>query len=57
MRWKEKVIEPQNGKAPYEVKSEWILQCVSCLEKAEVLFEGTSFCRGCLKEKLRTGEL
>lgn len=29
--------------------------CVDCAGQAGVLFEGTSYCRSCLTEKLRRG--
>lgn len=49
--------------APVEVKKEeeppkqtgW--QCIECANKADLLFEGTSYCRKCIEEKIRTGTL
>ena len=31
-------------------------KCVSCMSSSEILYEGTSYCVSCLKEKLRTGK-
>lgn len=31
-------------------------ECLACSGKATVLFEGSSYCRSCLKEKLRMGQ-
>jgi len=30
-------------------------ECIACCGRANILFEGTTYCRSCLKEKLRTG--
>jgi len=30
-------------------------KCLSCLEASDILFEGSSYCQRCLKEKLRIG--
>lgn len=58
MKW-----DKTNGKSGYveqpvlvkpDVVKDWF-ECVSCLEKATILYEGTSYCRPCIKEKLRTG--
>jgi len=40
-----------------EIKSEisFQLKCVGCTDKAEMLFQGTSYCEKCLKERVRTG--
>jgi uncharacterized protein CbrC (UPF0167 family) len=44
------VVEQKEEKQPG-------FECVSCLQKATLLFEGTSYCRTCLKEDIRTGKL
>lgn len=31
------------------------LKCLACFGHCDVLFEGSSYCQTCLKEKLRTG--
>lgn len=33
----------------------FVLKCIGCLEICDVLYEGSSFCQTCLKEKLRRG--
>lgn len=30
-------------------------ECIGCSKYASLLYEGSSFCRGCLQEKLRLG--
>lgn len=32
------------------------LECIGCKKRAVILFEGTSFCRGCLKFEITTGQ-
>lgn len=32
-------------------------ECISCVKSATMLFEGSSYCRDCLREQLRTGIL
>lgn len=32
------------------------LKCVGCWDRAEGLFQGTSYCAMCLKEAIRTGK-
>lgn len=41
----------QNQSAIYE-----FFKCIGCMTKADVLFDGSSYCEGCLKERLRTGK-
>lgn len=39
-----------------EKKSDCIrMSCLSCDSDAEVIYQGTSFCKRCVKEKLRVG--
>lgn len=33
-----------------------ILECVCCGKKAGMIFEGTTYCRECLKHQMRTGQ-
>lgn len=37
------------------VSEKQILECVCCGNKAVMFFEGTTYCRECLKEEMRTG--
>jgi uncharacterized protein CbrC (UPF0167 family) len=32
-----------------------VLKCVRCFRRAELVFEGTTYCEPCLRESLRTG--
>jgi hypothetical protein len=36
-------------------KSPFALECISCAGEARMLFEGTSYCRECIKQQMRTG--
>jgi hypothetical protein len=47
-------VIPEFVKVP-EITVANVFECLSCSDKANVLFEGSSFCRSCLKEKLRVG--
>lgn len=31
------------------------LRCIECTQTCDMLYEGTSYCQKCLKEKLRRG--
>jgi len=53
--WKpiEKVVEQTK---PIERNSSSVIfKCIVCFEPCDVMYEGTSYCQECLKEKLRTG--
>lgn len=34
-----------------------LFRCLSCFKNADVLYEGSSYCQDCLKEKLRIGAI
>jgi hypothetical protein len=49
--------EPKNEKPQVPLQATWQPKCVACMETAEIMFQGTSYCKPCLKERLRTGEI
>lgn len=46
------VVEPLKADPRLQAPT---FKCISCLGNCDVLFDGTSYCQGCLKEKLRLG--
>lgn len=53
-RWSPPVAVPIPEVFPKE-SSVFSFKCVSCLGACDVLFDGCSYCQGCLKEKMRVG--
>lgn len=51
MKLKPARVQEIPGALPFSLK------CVACLEPADVLFEGTSYCKKDIQEKLRTGAI
>lgn len=46
---------PEFIPASLTVESTGYFECVSCPARCSILYEGSSYCRSCLKEKQRLG--
>lgn len=46
---------PECSPMPIFPETANIFECAYCSQKAQIFFEGTSYCRPCLSEKQRVG--
>jgi uncharacterized protein CbrC (UPF0167 family) len=59
--WKQTPVIPETTvdsplRFPVNMVTNCSIECVRCESPASLFYEGTSYCRSCLKEMLRTGD-